>query len=293
MKSLGRGSSEWVKFLFVLAGISKKTRNCCPCRVLSRDSLTRNSGRDRLYYDNLWAGYTLRPLRLQDPPGGRISSAHTRRPSGLKQCSHRTQTPALFRKSHIERQEEWRSEVVDESIQPGKRFARVNARIEPLRTAARPQKQRRIALPNESESESETTFESRPAFSSRLGADFRDISPDSSDFSSRDSSVVRRRRNRVKRNNRSWRGSRRDSYQEERHGFNDNSLHVIKTLKGWGIRAAACLPSVLLKEASDLYEVHQDEIFTRDFKTFERAFRRQFIGELHHEDIMEELRARY
>ena len=103
---------------------------------------------DTLYYDNLGTFYTLRPLRLQDPPRG------------------------WKRKSHIQRQDDWRSEVGDESIQLGERFVRVNARREPPRTAARPQKQRRISLPNESESESEITFESPSVFSSRFKADF-------------------------------------------------------------------------------------------------------------------------
>ena len=54
-----------------------------------------------------------------------------------------------------------------------------------------------------------------------------------------------------------------------------------------------CLASVLVKEAGDWYEVYQEEMRTWDFRNFERAFKRQFVGELHEDDIMEELRARY
>ena len=103
---------------------------------------------------------------MQDPPRGRKPSDHTCRPARFKQDWHRTQTPAPLRKSHIERQDEWQSELSVESIQPGEGFVRVNAKIEPPRTAARPQKQRGISLPNKFESESETTFESRLGFSS-------------------------------------------------------------------------------------------------------------------------------
>ena len=54
-----------------------------------------------------------------------------------------------------------------------------------------------------------------------------------------------------------------------------------------------CLASILVKDAGDWYEVYQDDIDLWDFATFERAFKRQFIGELHEDDVMEELRARY
>ena len=50
---------------------------------------------------------------------------------------------------------------------------------------------------------------------------------------------------------------------------------------------------MLIKDAGDWYEVYQDDMEFWDFATFERAFRRQFIGELHEDDVMEELRARY
>ena len=43
------------------------------------------------------------------------------------------------------------------------------------------------------------------------------------------------------------------------------------------------------KEAGDWYEVYQEEMRTWNFRTFERAFKRQFIGELHEDEIMEDL----
>ena len=105
-------------------------------------------------------------------------------------------------------------------------------------------------------------------------------------------------------------------------GYRDNNLNVIKTLKGWVLRYSgddkespeqflsrleACkratgipdeqllpwLASILVREAGDWYEVYQDDILSWSFKTSEQAFRRQFVGELHEDDIMEELRARY
>ena len=38
---------------------------------------------------------------------------------------------------------------------------------------------------------------------------------------------------------------------------------------------------------------YRDDILSWSFRTFEQAFRRQFVGKLHEDDIMEELRARY
>ena len=87
----------------------------------------------------------------------------------------------------------------------------------------------------------------------------------------------------------------------------DNSLHVIKTLNGWGLRYSGeekespeqflsrlkackratgipdeqllpCLASILVREAGDWYEVYQDYILSLDFRTFEKAFKRQFVG---------------
>ena len=117
---------------------------------------------------------------------------------------------------------------------------------------------------------------------------------------------------------RSRRKSRRGSPVMDR----DNSLHVIKTLKNWGLRYSGeekespeqflsrlkackratgipdeqllpCLASILVREAGDWYEVYQDDILCWDCRIFEKAFKRQFVGELHEDDVMEELRARY
>ena len=41
-----------------------------------------------------------------------------------------------------------------------------------------------------------------------------------------------------------------------------------------------CLASVLVKEAGDWYEVYQEEIRNWNFRTFERAFKWQFVSEL-------------
>ena len=102
----------------------------------------------------------------------------------------------------------------------------------------------------------------------------------------------------------------------------DNSLYVIKTLKGWGLRYSgdeeesleqflcrlkACkratgipdeqslpyLATILVKDAGNWYEVYQDDMLSWDFSTFEKTFKRQFVGALHEDDVMEELRARY
>ena len=54
-----------------------------------------------------------------------------------------------------------------------------------------------------------------------------------------------------------------------------------------------CLASILVEDAGDWYKVYQDDMLSWDFKTFEQAFKRQFVGELHKDDVMEELRARY
>ena len=48
-----------------------------------------------------------------------------------------------------------------------------------------------------------------------------------------------------------------------------------------------------MKDAGDWCEVYQDDMLSWDFKMFEQSFRRQFVGELHEDDVMEELRARY
>ena len=48
-----------------------------------------------------------------------------------------------------------------------------------------------------------------------------------------------------------------------------------------------------MKDAGDWYEVYQDDIELWDFATFKKAFICQFIGELHKDDVMEELRDRY
>ena len=39
-----------------------------------------------------------------------------------------------------------------------------------------------------------------------------------------------------------------------------------------------CLASVLVKDAGEWYEVYQEEMRTWNFRTFERAFKRQFVG---------------
>ena len=54
-----------------------------------------------------------------------------------------------------------------------------------------------------------------------------------------------------------------------------------------------CLASILVRDAGDWYEVYQDDILSWSIRNFEQAFRRQFVGELHEDNIMEELRARY
>ena len=96
----------------------------------------------------------------------------------------------------------------------------------------------------------------------------------------------------------------------------DNSLYVAKTLKGWGLRYSGeekespeqflsrlkvckratgipdeqllpSLASIWVRDACDWYEVYQDDILSWDFRTFEQAFRWQFVGELHEDDVME------
>ena len=69
----------------------------------------------------------------------------------------------------------------------------------------------------------------------------------------------------------------------------DNSLHVIKTLKGWGLRYSGdekeslkackratwipdeqllpCLARILVKDVGKWYEVYQDDMLSWDFKT--------------------------
>ena len=50
-----------------------------------------------------------------------------------------------------------------------------------------------------------------------------------------------------------------------------------------------CVASILVKDAGDWYEVYQDDMLSWVFKTFEQTFKRQFVGELHEDDVMEEL----
>ena len=69
--------------------------------------------------------------------------------------------------------------------------------------------------------------------------------------------------------------------------------HAVNNFLNYGRHPQPCLSSVLTKDAGDWYEVYQDDMEFWDFATFERAFRHQFIGELHEDDVMEELRARY
>ena len=50
------------------------------------------------------------------------------------------------------------------------------------------------------------------------------------------------------------------------------------------------LAGIFAKEASEWDEVKQEELYS--WKSIETAFKRRFVGELHQDDIMEELRSR-
>ena len=158
--------------------------------------------------------------------------------------------------------------------------------------------------------------------SSRLRADFRELSPDSEEEGRARPVSSRTRRSRGQESRRSHQRSRRDSSPASPIVVQDNSLHVIKILKGWGLRYSGdekespeqflsrlkackratgipaeqllpCLASILVKDAGDWYEVYQNDMLSWDFRTFEQAFKRQFMGELHEADVVEELRTRY
>ena len=183
-----------------------------------------------------------------------------------------------------------------------------------------PHRRKTVPLPSRldesSSSESECSVGHPPASSSRLRVDFRDMSPESSETSP-DRDTSRRGRRALEEGHRCNSYSRR-SEQRSRHGGHQDK----KTLKSWCIRYSGeekdtpehflsrlkackhatgipveellpCLASVLVKEVGDLFELYQEEIRTWNFWAFERAFKRQFVGELHEDDIMEELRARY
>ena len=50
---------------------------------------------------------------------------------------------------------------------------------------------------------------------------------------------------------------------------------------------------MLSKEAADWFEINQEEMDDWDLSDFEIAFRHRFIGEIHEDDVMEELRERH
>ena len=208
----------------------------------------------------------------------------------------------------------------DEYIPSDKGFIRVNPQPNLHVT---PRRRKKIVPREPSTSSSSGDYSPPPLSSSRLQGDFRDSSPGSSDGESRERSTTNRRRwSRGQEVYQNQPRSRRESRRERSTAPEDNSLHVIKTLKGWGLRYSGeekespeqfisrlkackratdipdeqllpCLASILVREAGDWYEVYQDDMLSWDFKMFEKAFRRQFVGELHEDDIMEELRARY
>ena len=178
-----------------------------------------------------------------------------------------------------------------------------------------------MVTPRDSSSSSED--QAPPTLSSsRLRADFRELSPDSEEEICERQAISRGRQSRGEETRRSQQRSRRNSGRVSLIVDRDNSLHVIKTLKGWGLRYSGdekelpeqclsrlkackratgipdeqllpCLASILVKDAGDSYEVYQDDMLSWDFKTFEQGFKRQFVVELHVDDVMEELRARY
>ena len=142
---------------------------------------------------------------------------------------------------------------------------------------------RKILLPRESSSDSEG-YSPPPLSSSRLRADFRDLSPESEEESRGRQTIARSRRSRGVETRQSQQLSRRDNHRESPITSRDNSLHVIKTLKGWGLRYSGedkespeqflsrlkacrpatgipdeqllpCLASILMRDAGDWYDV--------------------------------------
>ena len=120
----------------------------------------------------------------------------------------------------------------DEFVPSDKGFTRVSQQPHPHVT---PPRHRKIVPPRDLSSSSDD-YSPPPLSSSRLHADCRDLSPGSEAESTRRHTTNRTRRNRGKETRRSHQVSRRGSRRESPLEYRDNSLHVIKTLKGWGLR---------------------------------------------------------
>ena len=154
-----------------------------------------------------------------------------------------------------------------------------------------PRRRRRISPPRDSSSSS-ADYSPPPLSSSRLQVDFRDLSPGSGGESGGRYTANRARwsrgEERLRSHQRCW-GLR---YSGEEKESSEQFLSRLKACKqATGIpdeQLLPCLASILVRDAGDWYEVYQDEILAWDFKTFEKAFRRQFV-ELHDDDVMEEL----
>ena len=136
------------------------------------------------------------------------------------------------RLSTTARNPENRDELDDEYVPSDGGFVRVTRQPNLHVT---PRRRRRILPPRDSSSSS-ADYSPPPLFSSRLQVDFRDLSPGSEEESRGKYTTNRARQSRGEERRRSHQGSRRESRQDSPIMYRDNSLQVIKTLKGWGSR---------------------------------------------------------
>ena len=180
-----------------------------------------------------------------------------------------------------------REDLDDEFVPSNKGFTRVSQQPHVHVT---PPRRRKIVPPRDWSSSSDD-YSPPPLSSSRLRADFRDLSPGTEAESRGRHTKNRTRRSRVEETRRNHQVSRRGSSRESPLEYRDNSLHVIKTLKGWGLRYSGeekelpeqflsrlkackratgildvqllpCLASIFVRDAGDWYEVYQDDILS-------------------------------
>ena len=125
-----------------------------------------------------------------------------------------------------------REDLDDEFVPSDKAFIRVGHQP---RLHTTPRRRRKI-VPQRDPSSSSDDYSPPPMSSSRLQADFRDLSPGSEAESRGKYTTNRTRRSQGEETRGSHQVSRSRSRRESPFEFRDNSLHVIKTLKGWGLR---------------------------------------------------------
>ena len=196
-------------------------------------------------------GFSMLQLRHEIPRSGAPPMERSRNkereadpqvPRGArpKETRHRSRLSVTGRNG--ESQYDNRTELDDEFLPKGRGFLRRN---QLPRDPVIPRQRRKIVPLRESSSSSDD-HPSLPLSSSRLRADFRDLSSEGEDKLEGAPSNHRIRGGRGEEPRSSYQGLRRNGRQGSPMGYRDNNLNVITTLKGWGLRYSGIIRTIFI-----------------------------------------------